>query len=622
MRKITLLYLLVSLSFFANAAVYYVSPAGNGSTGTSWFSAFTSVRAALDVATVGDELWVAQGTYTIANQESQLIFKNGVNVYGGFAGTESTRAARNSNPELTIIKHQSTVETNFRLLMSTNLDDAALYDGFTFDGNNVGLGVHLSGNCTLNNAIVKNCSALNGSGVGVYIAGNELTPVVLSNATVTSNRLRVNNVNTFPLGGAGVFVSNGSKLAELKNCTVEANTIEGISATGTHEAMGAGIYIVEGKILNSIINNNKLENSANATYSHNNFTAGGIAIVPMGVAVPAKSVLIEGCKITNNVSPSRGGGIIIDPRWSGQYHGNYTIRKSIVTNNKSGAVGGGLLATAATRQTGDGWTLNIENSLFTNNSAGTNSAGGGLFINASQILNITNATFANNLAPNYGGGGIYMQSTANQTIKASLKNVLLWGNESPNRATHEKQIGNGSQLSTIIFSAIQSFDPTATHLATATQGDNVVLNASNTHASGPGFVAPSALPGYGVEGALTANWKLQSSSILIDAGDDYLTEDLEGTSRPQGDYSDIGAYEYSVNTAVNEVQHASLRLYSSAGSIVFDNDSDARKMDVFTAAGTKVASVQLSSGLNSVRVIPGHLYIVRIDTKSAKVLVQ
>jgi hypothetical protein len=621
MNRLKLLFTFFVFAFAAKATVYYVSPSGNGSTGLTWANAFQTIQPALTAATVGDEIWVAQGTYEIQSEETQLVMKGGVNVYGGFAGTETNKSARSTNPELTIITHKSAVETNFRLLFSIDLNDESVWDGFTFDGKNVAMGVKLSGNCVLNNSVIKDCQVINGSGAAVYMSsGSDFIPVALTNSKILNNRLKVSAENTAPLGGAGIYVKSGSKMAEISNCEVKNNTIEGISATGTLEAMGAGIYIVEGRILNSVIDGNTVMNSASATYSHNNFTGGAIAIVPMKTDVAAKEVLIEGCTITNSVSPSRGGGIIIDPRWSGQYHGNYTISKCVISNNKTNVVGGGILATAQTPQTGNGWTLNILNSIISNNTATTN-AGGGIHINIGCVLNITNSTIVNNLAGDYGGGGLYMQNVANHNIRATLKNVLLWGNEGTGRTADVKQIFNGLQASTIIFSAIQDLTPDAAHLATATMGDNINLGAGNTSATGPGLVAPSSTFGYGVADALTANWRLSANSILIDAGDDYLTTDIEGTPRPQGDYSDIGAYEYSVNSSVNDFKAGELNVYAVKNGLMLHNDNETTRVDVFTLTGVRVLSIQLNAGAHFIPLSENQMYIVKLNNKTAKVIV-
>jgi hypothetical protein len=624
MNRIKLLFLVLSFTVFANATVYYVSPSGNGSSGLSWANAYTTIQPALAAATIGDEIWVAQGTYIIQNVETQLVIKGGVNVYGGFIGTESMKNARSTNPELTTISHQNSVVAEFRLLFSTDLNDAATWDGFTFDGKNVSTGVKLSGNCTLNNCIVKNCAVLNGSGAGVYMTSSStFIPVTLSNTKLINNRLKVSSTNTFQLGGAGVYVKDGSKLAEIKNCQIKSNTIEGISATGTLEAMGAGIYIVEGKILNCTIDENIVMNSASATYSHNNFTAGAIAIVPMKTDVPAKEVLIEGCTITNNTSASRGGAIIIDPRWSGQYHGNYTISKTIISNCKSiYGVGGGILATAATVQTGSGWTLNVINSVISNNSSTSTNAGGGIFINIGCIFNVTNSTIVNNLAGNYAGGGIFMQGTTNHTIKATLKNVVLWGNQCTSvRPASDVQISSGGQASTIIFTAIQDYTPTATQFAAATLGDNMALVASNTDAAGPGFVAPSSAVGYGAADALTANWRLSSTSSLIDAGDNYITSDIVNTARPQGDYSDIGAYEYTTVSGLIDNKESLSTIRGTNGAIWFNNLDGVKQLNIYNIMGLLVKSVLTADGENIVRLTAKQVYIVKAGNTTTKVIV-
>ena len=76
MNRIKLFFLLLSFAGFVNATVYYVSPSGNGSTGLSWANAYTSIQPALAAAAIGDEIWVAQGTYIIQSVETQLLMQS------------------------------------------------------------------------------------------------------------------------------------------------------------------------------------------------------------------------------------------------------------------------------------------------------------------------------------------------------------------------------------------------------------------------------------------------------------------------------------------------------------------------------------------------------------------
>ena len=66
--------------------------------GTSWADAFTTLDAALVAAVAGNQVWVAAGTYKptlgiVPNSSFTLL--SGVQLYGGFVGTETTLGERN-----------------------------------------------------------------------------------------------------------------------------------------------------------------------------------------------------------------------------------------------------------------------------------------------------------------------------------------------------------------------------------------------------------------------------------------------------------------------------------------------------------------------------------------------
>ncbi len=98
-RFVKLLMLLTCVQL-AQAKIYYVKTDGT-STGTSWSDAASNIQTMIDKAVSGDEVWVAKGTYyptteTIARDARSRTFsvKNGVNLYGGFAGSESLVSQR------------------------------------------------------------------------------------------------------------------------------------------------------------------------------------------------------------------------------------------------------------------------------------------------------------------------------------------------------------------------------------------------------------------------------------------------------------------------------------------------------------------------------------------------
>ncbi len=83
---------------------FYVTPDGTGN-GTSWADA-TSLHEALFMAVETDELWLAGGTYFPtdgADRTATFELLDGIRIYGGFVGTESTLVQRDWVQNQTII---------------------------------------------------------------------------------------------------------------------------------------------------------------------------------------------------------------------------------------------------------------------------------------------------------------------------------------------------------------------------------------------------------------------------------------------------------------------------------------------------------------------------------------
>ena len=76
--------------------VYYVDANATGANdGSSWADAYTNVADALANTNLNDEVWVAKGTYTLADKNTPItVATNEVDIIGGFSGTETSLADR------------------------------------------------------------------------------------------------------------------------------------------------------------------------------------------------------------------------------------------------------------------------------------------------------------------------------------------------------------------------------------------------------------------------------------------------------------------------------------------------------------------------------------------------
>ncbi|MCC7506672.1 MAG: hypothetical protein IT259_15310, partial [Saprospiraceae bacterium] len=88
----------LSFSLGAQNQRFYVSTSATGAgNGASWADAFPNLHPALGMAQAGDTIWVAQGVYApavSAARDSSFMLPSGVQLFGGFAGFESSLSQR------------------------------------------------------------------------------------------------------------------------------------------------------------------------------------------------------------------------------------------------------------------------------------------------------------------------------------------------------------------------------------------------------------------------------------------------------------------------------------------------------------------------------------------------
>jgi hypothetical protein len=202
--------LLVCLLAYAGktwATIRYVKETGTGN-GDSWETASNDFQTIINASASGDTVWVAKGTYQPASYES-FSMKEGVKIYGGFAGTEETLPQR----DLTTIANKSILQGNGSAVMVNDdydITNAAVLDGFTITGGiDSGIKNQYASPMLVNLIINDNKSE--------YDYGGGLFNVYSSPLVI--NCIISNNVATSGAGG----MYNSASAPVLINCTVSNN---------------------------------------------------------------------------------------------------------------------------------------------------------------------------------------------------------------------------------------------------------------------------------------------------------------------------------------------------------------------------------------------------------------
>ena len=171
--------------------------------GLTWENAYTNIQTAIDelAAAGGGEVWVKGGSYSINDDskytDKSIFLKENVKVYGGFAGDEGFRSARDWETNITVLDGKDKSKSGVAHVVScvggvTNAE----FNGFTITGGDAythGSSCG-SGGVMDPNTIYGCCINASRSGGGVLICGS--SPVI-KNCSIVSNRA---------MKGGGVYV--------------------------------------------------------------------------------------------------------------------------------------------------------------------------------------------------------------------------------------------------------------------------------------------------------------------------------------------------------------------------------------------------------------------------------
>ncbi len=262
MKKLLLLLMtLFTFMFSTQAATRYVDAAAAGAgDGTSWTDAYTTIAAALSGTSAGNDIWVKVGTYNIT---AVLTVKSGVNVYGGFIGTEETINDRvksdldeNGTVDPWEYKNATVLigaASASSMISAGTLGASTIWDGFSIT-NHIGISsAVVTAATTTNNFEIRRC---------IFSGNNPTNPAYtvfgilkLDGGSIGNECLFENNfieVSPKPYYGGIVGVINGST---LKNSIIRNNSIN--SVTGAQQVRGGSLYLNNNAIaLNNLIYNN------------------------------------------------------------------------------------------------------------------------------------------------------------------------------------------------------------------------------------------------------------------------------------------------------------------------------------------------------------------------------
>ncbi|MEI6347594.1 MAG: T9SS type A sorting domain-containing protein [Bacteroidota bacterium] len=247
----------------ATSQVYYVDSSRTSglNDGSNWANAFTSLQAALDVASTSAEIWVAVGTYKPTNEVGGIgsrffafQLKNNVAVYGGFAGVETQLSDRNIALNQTILSGDIGIVGDssdncfhvFNHPQGLHLDNSAVLDGFIIMGGfasgenpfSFGGGMYNDSNSpSIINCKFRNNFAIESGGaiynmnsnpkiIGCYISNNNAQSADGggiyndgSNPIITNSGIALNYAH---YSGGGVYNRNNSNPL-ITNCVIAGN---------------------------------------------------------------------------------------------------------------------------------------------------------------------------------------------------------------------------------------------------------------------------------------------------------------------------------------------------------------------------------------------------------------
>jgi hypothetical protein len=419
--KKNLLFVFLMVSIFCQAGkplvtppmTIYVNVNATGGTydGQAWETAYQDLQVAMNAAEIGDEIWIAAGTYyptqkptgvsSEDDRDKTFYLNKDLKLYGGFVGTEGNLGDRDPIVNKVILSGDidqnddldggSNANNAYHVFITYGLTSDAYFDGLNITG----------GNANSSETIDFMSEEFNSSTGGGQLNSN--SSPILTNCNIYNN---------FASAGGGQYNSFSSSPI-LMDCNIFNNTAE--EGGGQYNDSSSPI------LTNCSIYNNTASNAGGGQQNNNN-----------------SNPSLSNCNLYNNGAFFGGGQYNI-------YSSSPTLANCNIYNNSAVYSGGG--------QTN----FNSSSSILTNCNIYNNNAklGGGQYnLDSSPV--ILNCNIYSNSATTTGGG--QYNSLSDSDYSPIVKNSIFWENKQATSTTDPgADIYNKNGSPTVTYSITQVY---------------------------------------------------------------------------------------------------------------------------------------------------------------------
>ncbi|MCR5077550.1 MAG: right-handed parallel beta-helix repeat-containing protein [Prevotella sp.] len=468
--------MILALSLQSNptaAKVHYVKAGATGD-GSSWESAAGDLDAMLDEANTGDEIWIAAGTYkptrlirSSKKNSRTFTLKDGVALYGGFKGTETSKDERE------LAASGKPYDFKNETILSGDDDIADRWVRAMMDASTYRYGWETEDGLIPGTADNSN---------HILYTSTELThPTIINGLTLKGGNAMVWNVKA---AGAALYALGN---IQMSGCKITENSAYFTAESSTSsDTKGGAVYIIgsgDASITNCYFTRN---------YSHSKYGNG------LGGAIYASKTTISNCQFEDCVALDAGGavynvdGTVSDCQFSNCYasqggavSNGGTIRNSTIFDCR-GLLGGGLF------NAGKAYDVTVANCYADTEEYGSDlgGQGGGIY---NYMGEVSGAIVYNNTS--FKGGGIFIRGgkVSNCTVQ---NNAVREGTDDADLGFYEGSNAADNVANTVYgpvpadnFTQPTNFDG----IATTDQEAEAIHNASWALAPG------SSLSGQGYE---------------------------------------------------------------------------------------------------------------------------